>query len=143
LDAVAAYLPDVRNLAAVVMELGDPVLNEGISIELEALRRLEVALIDVRNTSPPDLAAVWGQPTTNPRKNSKEWHGIAKHLETAFVAAMRSTNPKLDIGLSNEGPVTRFVVAVVPHLTGEDPTAQGVAQHLKRLKAKRIDKPAS
>jgi hypothetical protein len=38
-----------------------------------------------------------------------------------------------EFGRSNQGPVPRFVAAVMPLMAGESPTVAAVAQHLKRV----------
>jgi len=47
------------------------------------------------------------------------WHDIAEVLAECFRAAMRSTNPALEIKISNDGPVVRFIASVVPAITGD------------------------
>ncbi len=59
------------------------------------------------------------------------WHRYAPRLAEAFRVAMSSTNSKR-LGLSNDGPVVRFVTAVIPYVTGDGPKTGAVAQHLKR-----------
>ena len=63
------------------------------------------------------------------------WHKWAPSLATAFRNAMSSTNAK-SLGLSNEGPVVRFVTAVIPFTTDESPNMGAVAKHLKRYYSK-------
>jgi len=59
------------------------------------------------------------------------WHDIAHDLAVAFRLAMRPTNPALKMGLSNKGPIPRFIAAVVPHITGERPNVEQVGKYLK------------
>jgi hypothetical protein len=59
------------------------------------------------------------------------WHDIARELAFDFQVAMHPNNPTLQMGLSNAGPMQRFVAAVVPHITGERPNVLQVGKHLK------------
>lgn len=63
------------------------------------------------------------------------WHKWAPSLATAFRHAMSSTNAR-KLGLANDGPVARFVTAVIPFTTDESPKTDAVAQHLKRYDKK-------
>jgi len=59
---------------------------------------------------------------------------MAQILLEAFKRAMHSTNPRLNIGMSQQGPAALFIVQVVPHITGEtEPTVAAVSQYLKRV----------
>ncbi len=49
-----------------------------------------------------------------------------------FGTAMRPTNPGVRLEIGNTGPVSRFVAAAVPLISGERPTVDAVAQELKR-----------
>ena len=40
-------------------------------------------------------------------------------LVSMFRTAMQSTNPDVEIELSNEGPISRFLEAIFPLVTGE------------------------
>ena len=60
------------------------------------------------------------------------WHGHAAELADAFRVAMRSTNPDLELGLSNDGPLVRFLAFVIPQITGEEPSMDAIARHLQR-----------
>jgi hypothetical protein len=62
----------------------------------------------------------------------RDWHSIAEVVAASFKLAMVPNNPDDEFGRSNNGPVPRFVAAVVPMITGEDPRLGAVAQHLKR-----------
>ncbi|MGH7111042.1 MAG: hypothetical protein ACREFK_11510, partial [Stellaceae bacterium] len=63
--------------------------------------------------------------------NLEGWHDIALVIAEAFKVAM-SANRIEPLGIANEGPVARFVAAVIPSITGEAPTPGAVSQHLKR-----------
>ncbi|MBI5319797.1 hypothetical protein [Bradyrhizobium sp.] len=59
---------------------------------------------------------------------AESWHQIAGMIADAFMIAMHPQK----LGLSNKGPVARFVAVVMPAMTGESPSIDSVAQHLKR-----------
>jgi hypothetical protein len=59
----------------------------------------------------------------------KGWRDIALAIASAFKLALANSGAKL--GLSNDGPVPRFVAAVIPLITGEQPTVINVGKHLK------------
>jgi hypothetical protein len=60
----------------------------------------------------------------------ENWHHVAEGVVAGFRLAMHPVK----LGSSNEGPVARFVAAVMPLMTGDHPTASAVSQHLKRQK---------
>jgi hypothetical protein len=55
------------------------------------------------------------------------WRQIADLLAGKFRLAMEPQK----IGTSNNGPLPRFVAAVIPLITGETPAVPNVAKHLK------------
>lgn len=63
------------------------------------------------------------------------WKWLADDaLPGDFATAIQSTNPNVKLGIGHTGPLARFISAVVPHLTGEKPSAQSVATQLKAIK---------
>jgi hypothetical protein len=54
-----------------------------------------------------------------------------EHIALMFQLAMKSTNPGIMIKYSNEGPVARFVAAVLPMVTLDRPAVGYVSQRLK------------
>jgi hypothetical protein len=58
----------------------------------------------------------------------ESWRHVAESVASAFKIAMFPQ----EFGRSNEGPLARFVAAVMPLMAGESPTVSAVAQHLKR-----------
>ena len=58
------------------------------------------------------------------------WHGYGEFLAAAFFTAMRDTNPG-EIKYSNEGPLGRFLVEVINHISGEKPDFATVVQFLR------------
>jgi hypothetical protein len=59
------------------------------------------------------------------------WHDLAEMIAGAFKVAMSRNNDQQTLGLSNDGPVPRFVAATIPLITGEKPSAQAVGKWLK------------
>ena len=59
------------------------------------------------------------------------WRVVAGPVATFFKTTIWRNNPKLPLGRSNDGPVPRFVAAVVPFITRERPTVSNVGKHLK------------
>jgi hypothetical protein len=65
---------------------------------------------------------------------AKGWRWLAKVLPVDFVNAMKLANPTFAPGISHSGPVSRFIEAVVPILTGEHPSAASIATQMKTLR---------
>jgi hypothetical protein len=63
----------------------------------------------------------------------RRWKNFGPALVEHFRRAMRSTNPAFG-GMWDNGPVPRFIAAVVPLVTGEQPTPRSVAAQLKTSK---------
>ena len=59
------------------------------------------------------------------------WHSIAGKIACSFKGAMADTTNGAAFGLSNEGPIPRFVAAIIPIITGETPSIQAVGKWLK------------
>ncbi len=65
------------------------------------------------------------------------WKEIALSVANSFQMAMRRNNPNAKLGFSNNGPVQRFVAAMVPLITGETPAVGTVSNHLKATAAEK------
>ncbi len=52
----------------------------------------------------------------------ENWHDLALIITSAFKACMRKNNGFHFGGQSNDGPLPRFVAAVIPAITGENPS---------------------
>jgi hypothetical protein len=61
------------------------------------------------------------------------WRDVADDIANVYFEMMGSTNR----GISNNGPAPRFVAAVIPFVTGEEPSVENVAVHLKRRRSLR------
>jgi len=66
------------------------------------------------------------------------WHWLANVLPVDFATAIKTTNPRYKIGIGHTGPLVRFIVAIVPLLTGEHPTPGTIAVQLKNYKTKHL-----
>jgi hypothetical protein len=64
------------------------------------------------------------------------WQWLAEVLPLDFKSAMTSTNQDFKAGIGHDGPLTRFIAAIVPNLTGEHPTSDSVATLLKARRNK-------
>jgi hypothetical protein len=64
-----------------------------------------------------------------------DWHALADILASAFRLAMQPHG--LSLGNSNNGPLARFVAAVIPRITGEEPSVEAVGKHLMRIARKK------
>jgi hypothetical protein len=71
-----------------------------------------------------------GRKTHNDASRARGWHDIARDLAICFLSAGVSSGQMP--GFSNEGPLPRFVTAIIPHITGERPTQAAVARQLQR-----------
>lgn len=70
---------------------------------------------------------------SRPRKRKgSQWHKYARDLQVFFVEAMEEANPGSEIRLADDGPVSRFIAAVIPFITGERPKPTAIARHLQR-----------
>ncbi len=63
------------------------------------------------------------------------WKWLSNALPGDFIEAIHTTNPGREIGISDNGPLSRFIAAIAPHLTGEHPTARSVSTQLKVLRS--------
>lgn len=61
-----------------------------------------------------------------------KWHDYVDDLAKAFRDAARSTNPDEPFPPSNSGPLTRFLSAAIPHISGETPNTVAIARYLQR-----------
>lgn len=69
------------------------------------------------------------------------WQWLIDVLPKDFATAMATAN-RTAIGISDDGPLARFIAAVVPIITGESPTAATVKRQLSaRQKSASVAKP--
>jgi len=66
-----------------------------------------------------------------PYEPAMGWNSLADELPKVFINAMKPNNPSFSPGVSDKGPVARFIAAVAPLLTGERPSAASVSTQLK------------
>jgi len=65
------------------------------------------------------------------RKGGARWHHYANTLAAEFTKALRQANPGVEIKLGDDdNPVTRFVAAVIPLITGERVKQPAINRHL-------------
>ena len=148
LQKLAAVLPEIR---AEIRERAAnspwPPLNDG---QLEALDELAAAAarawelpalmpdqeIEVLgNSGMARFSDAWVVPSPSPEEEISRWHHFAPFLADAFRDAVQASNRTLPrLGVSVDGPVPRFLAAVIPHITGETPNTVNVYQELKRAK---------
>ena len=69
---------------------------------------------------------------------TEQWHDFVFDLTNAFCDAMQSTNPKVVLPMANEGAIARFLVAIIPHISGENPKPNAVARYVTRNSAPKI-----
>ncbi|HEX2652243.1 MAG TPA: hypothetical protein VHN11_01150 [Xanthobacteraceae bacterium] len=99
--------------------------SEDFCAEIEHIKEL------IEKGLPPGL---FGHPALSysPAINDATgWKWLADVLPADFVTAMKSANPEFAPGISHSGPVARFIAAVTPLITGEEPTIASVATQLK------------
>jgi hypothetical protein len=66
--------------------------------------------------------------------DAEKWYRFAEILLQYFRTAMRSTNDQT-IKLSNDGPISRFLEAVIPFISGEEPKGETVMRYLQRCES--------
>lgn len=92
--------------------------------------RSDLAALDSLKTA---IAAVQGRAFLYAEPFLPEgWHSYAADLAEEFRKAMWSTNPGLPLPASNEGPLTRFLHAFIPYVSGETPKQTAIARHFDR-----------
>jgi hypothetical protein len=64
---------------------------------------------------------------------SESWRWLATVLVEDFRNAMKAANPSAKFGRGHGGPAARFIAAVTPMLTGQEPKSSSVSTQLKRL----------
>jgi hypothetical protein len=108
-------------------------LNAVLQVQLDQLNALAAHIEALQQD------AWYMVPRTDEAKSAGLWSQYADMLAGALRKAMRSTNPGLELGISNDNPVVRFIAAIAPHITDERPTVAAVAQHLKRARRRGRD----
>ncbi len=61
-----------------------------------------------------------------------KWHYWAVYIASIFCDVINKNNPSIDLRYSNTGPIVRYLSAVIPLITGEEPTAVNIARYLQR-----------
>ncbi len=136
LDAASAVVAPLREHIELIQKQqdlmrGDPKTFADCATALDHLRTLEAAI----SAALPHLP----QRFEGSSPPTASWHGVAFAIEQAFRRAMKTTNPKVRLGLSNAGgPVVRFVAAALRWGTGEDVTEAAVAKYLIGLRKRQF-----
>jgi hypothetical protein len=74
----------------------------------------------------------WFDPSSDPWLHySKGWKAIALNISACLLDALTDANPGFRPGISGDGPVPRFVAAVIPTITSEKPAPGYVGNFLK------------
>jgi hypothetical protein len=118
-------------------ELERPPVNALIGVDL---RRIEgdIAALESQSAS---IAAVRGRVffqadtpdrTVPSNRKGNRWPAYADTLAQAFIKVMKETNPDIEIGIGQDGPVTRFIAKMSQFITNESPKLGTIEQHLRR-----------
>ena len=75
----------------------------------------------------------WGVSLPPSVRGKTWWHKFVVPLADEVCRAVQATNPKIRIGNSDDGPLPRFLVAVIPHISNETPTTVAVRNRLQEL----------
>jgi hypothetical protein len=121
--ALALAEHDAANLVATIKGSAP----EGIRRELgarEAVSRELVGAVVVLGNSP----SLHNRPLSF---GATGWKFLACVLPDDFANALKPANPTYTPGISEAGPLARVVAAVVPLITGEEPSVASVAKQLK------------
>ncbi len=128
LKLIAEILPDVAERRRAMLswaEEEDNGLASEVRADVEAVQFLAHGVNRVRS-----------RPFLRRRSSNtfqiEGWHDFAGELANAFRYAMCFTNPGLPLRNGDDGPVARFLAAIIPLITGEAPTPVAVARHLQR-----------
>jgi hypothetical protein len=136
-DACAALtaLADVfRQLRVLTARFEANAVQDQAPPAILAILRKRLAEIDAARDfiAAAEGFSVWEDPSLPPDC----WQWLAHVLPIDFENAMHSTNPNYKTRISHNGPLPRFIAAVVPLLTGEHPSVESVATQLKTFRKK-------
>jgi hypothetical protein len=120
----------VRRISAIEMSLGHFTFEEvkDAVVNLKAFNSSLHAIL-------PYL-----EPRESWQKESERWQWFAPIVACAFRTAMESTNQGRQLGISDEGPVVKFVGAVLREFHPNKPTNAAIAKHFQRLEQMDRDK---
>src|SRR6185437_8270130 len=94
--------------------------------ELPALMPSQETAVSV-NALMARFSDAWVIPSPSAEMEITHWHDFAQFLVDAFIKAVQASNRSLPrLGLSENGPVPRFLEAIIPHITGESPTSAAI-----------------
>ena len=86
-----------------------------------------VEKISVINQALVSIASLYNKSIAVEHTGSLNWDYLNNALPADFATAMQTTNPNYEIGIGHAGPLTRFIAAVTPCLTGES-TNSGIGR---------------
>jgi hypothetical protein len=115
--------------ATLLQEITPWLLGSGDSSQESAITALQKALSEAQPYLKP------------PPRHRVPWHGYARRMAYIYAGVMQALY-KVPMGSSTDGPVARFVAAMVPYISGEpSPPPATVAMHIKRQLKKLNDNP--
>ena len=91
----------------------------------------------------PDIFASLHRETWVDSINGWQWlDGKSEVLRQDFETTILSTNPSLSVGYGDEGPLSRFLAAIIPLVTGE-PAPADLPGGLKKIRRKNKERDAA
>lgn len=140
-DPVAAEFDKLAALTAGALDtLADTLPRQRTTVAKSGAPGPAAALDDLARA----VAAVRGSyrwavayPALKPR--TPGWHGVIVTLAEDFCGAMAGSNPGIKIGRARHGGVlAKYLVQIIPHVTGESPNPAAVMAELSRQAGKHI-----
>lgn len=61
-----------------------------------------------------------------------KWHSWAVVIASSFCSVINKNNPTVSLRYSNTGPIVRYLRAIIPLITGEEPSTVAIARYLQR-----------
>jgi hypothetical protein len=132
LAAIRILLPRVAVSYKYSKSIAEQVKQEQLQIICEKERDMFCRLLS-------DLTQLRDSPRMKPSRQFESWRDFADPIAEYFVGAMVGANPGIRFGISNDGPLVRFVAALMPMIAGETVNEARVAQYLKRSRSRSRD----
>lgn len=127
LDETAAAFSDLREtIDSFYGKQPNPIVNAAMKKRLVQIDALLAAITTINKNA--FWNEFWERDTSRPDRNAK-WRELLYALTTDFQNAMKTTNRDARFGLSETGPLVRYLVAVIPAITGEQIAAGTVKRH--------------
>ena len=138
LGALPTVLDGAEKMMAINRDYGWD--DTHVAQEHAKLQRLKDAILAFEPPPPhPDVLPLmvdyqtW-QPIcieTKMAPDATTWHNFAHRLASDFQAALQKANPGKEIGLTPIGPVSRYLAAVIPLVSGETPRGDAAIKYLR------------